>query len=825
MSNPNTKPDTTNRYRIEIDDMSCASCVARVEKTIKSLDGIQYASVNLLEGAAYVEGGDAEQVAQAVSKRGYPAHAPEPATHDERILRFAHKLSEDNQRDLQRILEESGASQLQWLDHGSCRFVASTHPADILLALRDREFEAHFIEATEDPHLVQERKARAGIRMAIRRALLAGSVGFGLMAAGMSGWLPGVEPDSPLTDPGGRGFWLLIALLCLFTMVYSGHNYYIGAWKQARHGQSNMDTLVALGTAAAWLASTVLILSPEFVPAGHRHLYLETSVLILAFLQFGHALEIRARARTGRAISVLVELAPKTAQVLRDGNEVELPASLLRVGDVLTIRPAETIPADGTVLEGESSVDESMLTGESIPVSKQAGDPITGATINQSGLLRARVGQVGDNTTLAHIIQAVKRAQMSKPPIGRLVDQVAAIFVPVVLVIAALTFFIWLFAGPAPQLPHALTTGIAVLVIACPCALGLATPIAITVGMGRAAQLGILIRNGEVLQTVTAITHLVVDKTGTLTEGRPRVTEIRCADGIDEATALLLAASLEQGSIHPLARAVVQSAEQRGLQLLPVESFTTDAGQGVTGRVDGRLLRMGRQEYIEQANIATDHTLPEHAERIAGEGASPVWLANEEQVLAVLGLRDPIRADTPAALKKLSDRDIEVVMCTGDHPHTANTVAAQLGIDKVRSRILPQHKADIVRDLQQQGHKVGMVGDGVNDAPALAQADVGFAIGSGTDVAIESADITLARDSLAGIATAITLSEATLRNIRQNLFGAFGYNTIGIPLAAGLLYPLSGWLLSPVFASAAMALSSVTVVTNANRLRFFKPVE
>jgi Cu+-exporting ATPase len=821
----NTSPASTKRYRIDIDDMSCASCVARVEKTIKALDGVHYASVNLLEGAAYIVGGDALQVAEAVSKRGYPAHVAEAANDHELVLQFDHNLNRTDQENLQQLLTASGAHHLQWLDDTRCRLAASAHPADILLALHSQNLAAHFVEDTEDPWLLQERKARAGIRAAVQRALLAGGIGFGLMAASMAGWLPAVEPTSTLTDWGGRGLWLFIALLCLFTMFYSGHTYYVGAWKQARHGQANMDTLVALGTAAAWLASVALILAPEFVPEGHRHLYLETSVLILAFLQFGHALEIRARARTGRAIGALIELAPKTARVLRDNVEIELPVSLLQTGDLFIVRPGEVIPSDGTVLEGRSSVDESMLTGESIPVAKQPGNPITGATINQSGLLRARVERVGEHTTLAHIIEAVKTAQMSKPAIGRLVDRVAAVFVPVVLVIAAITSGIWLFAGPVPQLPHALTTGIAVLVIACPCALGLATPIAITVGMGRAAQLGILIRNGEVLQTASAVTHLVVDKTGTLTEGRPAVTEIHCVENVDEKVALQLAASLEQGSTHPLALAVLQSARLHDLELLPVQTFHAEAGQGAEGQVDGQVLRTGRLQYLEQHGATANHALRKHAEQMAAEGASPVWLASGERVLAVLGLSDPVRTDTPAALKKLADRNIKVVMCTGDHPRTANAVAAHLGIHNVRSRVLPQHKADIVRELQQQGYRVGMVGDGINDAPALAQADVGFAIGSGTDVAIESADITLAGNSLAGVATAITLSATTLTNIRQNLFGAFVYNTFGIPLAAGVLYPLTGWLLSPVFASAAMALSSVTVVTNANRLRLFKPVE
>jgi len=414
---------------------------------------------------------------------------------------------------------------------------------------------------------------------------------------------------------------------------------------------------------------------------------------------------------------------------------------------------------------------------------------------------------------------------MSKPPIGRLVDQIAAVFVPVVLVIAALTFVSWLYFGPEPQLPFALTTAIAVLVIACPCALGLATPIAIMVAMGRAAQLGILIRNGDALQSAAGISHLLVDKTGTLTEGQPRVTELHCIESAGEARVLQWAASLEHASEHPLGRAIVASASERELAILPVQSFHAEAGQGVRGSVENRMLYIGHQQWIESRGISIDHVLKEHAGRMAQQAMTPVWLADQTQALAVLGLRDPVRKDSLAAVRALHTQGIEVVMCTGDHAETAQAVAQELNITSIHSRVLPEHKADVVRELQQQGFTVGMVGDGVNDAPALAQAQVGFAIGSGTDVAIESADVTLASNSLASVATAIWLSKATLRNIRQNLFGAFIYNTTGIPLAAGLFYPLSGWLLSPVFASVAMALSSVTVVSNANRLRLFKPVE
>lgn len=819
-------PITAGAYRIDIDDMTCASCVARVEKAIRTVDGVRKASVNLVEGAAYVVGGNAQAVANAIIDQGYPAKPAPSHRQDNVILTFPTRLTAEQRARVDSGLATVGtATRLHWRNDHQCEFRLQAHAGDYLLALEQAGLSATFTEDHEDPYSAQEQQATQQVRAAMRRALLAGVTGMGLMAGMMAGALPPVDSSTSLFDSGGRGFWLVTALICLATMIYSGHSYYIGAWKQARHGQANMDTLVAVGTAAAWLASMLLILVPDFVPAAQRHLYLETSVLILAFLQFGHALEIRAKARTGRAIGALVELSPRTAQLLYRDHEWTLPVSLLSPGDLFMTRPGETIATDAVVVDGQSRVDESMITGEPLAVTKTRDDKLTGGTINQAGALTARVTHVGSETTLAGIIEAVKQAQMSKPPIGRLVDRIAAVFVPVVLVIAVLTFVAWTLLGPSPALPYALTTAIAVLVIACPCALGLATPIAIMVGMGRAAQFGILIRNGDALQAAADITHLVVDKTGTLTEGQPRVTEIHCTESLGEDQALGWAASLEQASEHPLAQAILESARERGLSFPTAKDFASEPGNGVSARIDSHSLRIGRLEWLQDNGISADPALLNAEKAIAQAGVTPVWLADENATLAVLALRDPVRADTPAALKLLRSRGIKLVMCTGDHPDTAAAVGHELGIETVHSRVLPEDKAGIVAALQRQGHRVGMVGDGINDAPALAQADTGFAIGAGTDVAIENADVTLAGNSLASVADAISLSRATLRNIKQNLFGAFVYNSLGIPLAAGLLYPLTGWLLSPVFASIAMALSSVTVVSNANRLRLFKPME
>jgi Cu+-exporting ATPase len=581
-----------------------------------------------------------------------------------------------------------------------------------------------------------------------------------------------------------------------------------------------MDTLVALGTGAAWLSSALVIAAPRFIPG--NHLYLDAAVMILAFLQLGHALEARAKRTTSEAISSLVGLRAKTAWVIRAAGQVEIPVSLLRLGNRVRVRPGEKIPIDGVIVEGRTTIDESMLTGEPLAVVREVGDAVTGGTMNRSGTFVLKVTRLGEETTLARIIRMVKTAQMSKPPIGRLVDRIASVFVPVVILISLAAFFTWLALAPEPRLAFALTAAIAVLVIACPCALGLATPIAIMVGTSRAAAGNVLIRNSDALQTASTLTHVVVDKTGTLTAGRPTVTAILPAAAVSENEVLQWAASLESGSEHPLAEAVLVAQQQSGEPLRSLENFIAIPGRGVQAEGEGVRYLLGNDHFLVEQGLDLPVDLAAEAELQAAQGGTPVWLGRDSQVLGLLILKDPIRPDSAAAIQALQRQGITVVMCSGDNRATAEAVAREVGIAEVHSDILPEAKLEVIKDLQQQGYKVGMVGDGVNDAPALAQANTGFALGSGTDVAIENADITLTGDSLMLVATAIAISSATIRNIKQNLFGAFIYNVIGIPLAAGLLYPFTGWLLEPMFASAAMALSSVTVVTNANRLRFFR---
>ncbi|MEJ2454658.1 MAG: heavy metal translocating P-type ATPase [Candidatus Thiodiazotropha sp.] len=807
-------------YQLSVEDMTCASCVATVERAIRAVEGVEAASVNLVEKRAQVVGGDPRAVVNAVIDHGYDARLIDTqAASDSLLLRIEEPVGAAQERLLKAILAAHDPAAEITAKGELWQITTKWHPADLLIALEAEGARASLHEAIVDPYAEEAAKAAQEVRRSWQRALLAGLVGAGLMVLEMGGYAP-----SPAAS-GGQSFWLVVAIVCLFVMRFSGGHYYLGALKQAKHLSANMDSLVALGTAAAWFSSLLITLQPDGSLLRSEKLYFDASVLILAFLQFGHVLETRAKRTTSEAVGSLVGLAPKLGRVVRQGREAMVPVSLLRVDDRIRVRPGERIAIDGEVVEGEASLDESMLTGESMPVAKQAGDAVTGGTINRSGTLLFRVARLGEETTLAHIIAMVRQAQMSKPPIGRLVDRVSAVFVPVVILIALITFAVWQLVGPQPQMPFALTAGIAVLVIACPCALGLATPIAIMVGTSRAAQLNVLIRNSEGLQSASQLSHLVVDKTGTLTLGRPTVTGVHPVEDVDPSGLIRFAASVESVSSHPLAEAIVAHARAQGLEPDTVSDFRSHDGLGVEGRVAEKLVQLGGRHYLDALGIQPPDDLMRIAEKEAEAVGTPVWLMLDGELQGLLILKDPLRHDSKQAVSALAEQGVKVVICTGDNRATAEAVARSLGVEEVHSEVLPADKLAIVKALQQQGHRVGMVGDGVNDAPALAQADTGFAIGSGTDVAIHNADITLVGDSLANVSTAIAVSQATLRNIKQNLFGAFIYNVIGIPLAAGVLYPVTGWLLPPMFASAAMAMSSVTVVTNANRLRFFKPAE
>lgn len=632
----------------------------------------------------------------------------------------------------------------------------------------------------------------------------------------MAGWLPA------LATPAGQSFWIAAGLLTLAAMVYSGGHFFAGAWRQFRHHNANMDTLIALGTGSAWFYSMLVALFPASVPSLARHAYFEAAVTIVALVNLGSALESRARGKTSAAIRRLLGLQPKTARLVEGDRERDVPIATLGVGALIRVRPGEKIPVDGELVAGQSTVDEAMLTGEPLPVTKRVGDPVTGGTVNQGGGFVFRATRIGADTVLAHIVASVRQAQNSKPPIGRLADRVAAVFVPSVLIVAVLTALAWFNLGPEPRASYMLVTTLTVLIIACPCALGLATPISIMVGVGKAAEHGILIRDGAALQRAGQLTTIVLDKTGTVTTGRPTVTAVATAPGFEEAEVFRLAAGLEAGSEHPLAQAIVNAARERGLAVPPAERFEAVAGRGARGAVADQALLVGNRRLLEEHDVDAA-PLRAEAERWAAQGQTPVFVAVDGRSAGILAIADPPKPDSAAAIARLRELGLRVALLTGDHIATAQAIAAQVGIETVFAEAPPTAKADIIARLQAEGAVVGMVGDGINDAPAPARADVGLAMGGGTDVAIESAGITLARGSLRGVADAIAISRATLSNIRQNLVGAFLYNTLGIPLAAGALYPMTGLLLDPMLAGAAMALSSFTVVSNANRLRGFRP--
>ncbi|TCN81135.1 Cu+-exporting ATPase [Shewanella fodinae] len=655
-------------------------------------------------------------------------------------------------------------------------------------------------------------------RTRIIQSMLTLGVGIPLMLWGMAGGDMTVHSDS------SRWGWGLVSLLCLLLLISCGGHFYQGMWRALKAKSANMDTLIALGTGCAWLYSSAVVLFPSWFPDGTRHVYFEASVMIIGLINLGHALELRARGKTSEAVQKLLGLQANTALLVTENGDKAMPISDLKPGDILRLRPGDRVALDGEVVNGESLLDESMLTGEPMPVKKTQGSVVSAGTINGDGSLTYRVMVGPKDTRLAKIIALVQEAQTSKMPIGRLTDKIAGVFVPVVVVIAVLAALIWYLVGPAPQLSHALVVLTSVLIIACPCALGLATPMSIMVAVGRAAQMGVLIRNGEALQVASNVSCVVLDKTGTVTEGKPQLVAIHAIEDaeLDEAELIQAVASLEQQSGHPLAQAFLAAAKVRDTAVVEPQQFAYRQGQGIVGTINQQQWLVGNSKLLDAFDVAISPTAQSQLDDAASLGQTPVLAAKNGKLLAILAISDPLRADAKTALAALRQQGKKLVLLSGDNQHTADAVAKQLGIDQVIAGVLPDEKQAWVKKLQQQGEVVAMVGDGINDAPALAAADVGVALGSGTEVAIESADLTLLNPRLENLAQAFALSKATLGNIKQNLFGAFLYNSCGIPIAAGVLYPLFGVLLSPVIAGAAMALSSLTVVTNANRLRHQK---
>jgi len=659
-----------------------------------------------------------------------------------------------------------------------------------------------------------------------RRFWISAALALPVLIVAMADSLPG-HPLNALASSRAQTWYELV--LATPVVLWGGWPFFVRGWNSIIHRSLNMFTLIGLGVGVAYVYSLVATLFPGIFPDSFRGEggvvapYFEAAAVIVALVLLGQVLELKARSQTGAAIKALLGLAPKTARLVRkDGTEIDIPLDHVARGDTLRVRPGEKIPVDGVVLDGSSSVDESMISGEPIPVEKEPGARVTGATVNGTGTLVMRAERVGSETLLAQIVRMVSEAQRSRAPIQKLADVVAGYFVPIVVGIAAITFLVWALWGPAPRMAHAVINAVAVLIIACPCALGLATPMSIMVATGKGATLGVLFKNAEAIELLRKVDTLVVDKTGTLTEGKPKLVSVEAVGSYDANRLLRLAASLERASEHPLAAAIVKGAEERKIALAPVEAFESLTGRGVRGRVAGIPVALGNRKLLEE--IGVDLSASAHqAETMRADGQTVMFVAAEKQLIGLLGVADPIKQTTPEAIRKLHDDGIRIVMLTGDNKATAQSVARKLQIDDVEAEVLPQNKAAIIKRLQSEGRFVAMAGDGINDAPALAQAHVGIAMGTGTDVAMQSAGVTLVQGDLRGIARARSLSRATMRNIRQNLFFAFVYNSIGIPIAAGVLYPFFGLLLSPMIAAAAMSFSSVSVISNALRLRHFKP--
>ena len=817
-------PETILRpIDIPVLGMTCASCVGRVEKAIAAVPGVAAASVNLAAERAHVEltsDGQTAAVIDAIRKVGY-----EPL--ERRIeLTVAGMTCASCVGRVERALRATAgviSAQVNLAtERAQVQVLDGTDLGALTAAVAKAGYDARpTAEAT--PELAdREREAREAEIQGLKRNVITAATATAPLflvemgrhfVPGVHHWLAGAIGEQP---------WRLASFaLAAFVLFGPGLRFYRKGVPNLVRRTPDMNSLVVLGASAAFLYSVVATFAPGLLPAGADHIYYEAAAVIVTLILVGRLFEAQAKGRTSEAIKRLMTLQAKTARVEREGVALEVPIGEVRVGDVVLVRPGERIPVDGEVVGGGSFVDESMITGEPIPVEKAAGAAVVGGTVNKTGAIRFRATKVGAATMLSQIVRMVEAAQGAKLPIQALVDQVTSWFVPAVIGIATLTFAVWLLFGASPALSFALVNAVAVLIIACPCAMGLATPTSIMVGTGKAAELGILFRRGEALQSLRDVQVVAFDKTGTLTLGRPALTDLQVAHGRDEAEVLRLIAAVEGSSEHPVAQAIVDAAKSRELSIPPAEDFQSIPGFGVAAQVEGRTVEVGADRYMTRLGISVA-ALSAEAERLAREAKTPLYAAVDGELVAIVAVADPIKQTTAAALQALHAQGLKVVMITGDNARTANAVAEQLGLDDVVAEVLPDGKVAAVRDLQARFGRLAFVGDGVNDAPALAAADVGIAMGAGTDIAIESADVVLMRSDLQGVATALALSRAVLRNIRQNLVWAFGYNVVLIPVAAGALYPAFGLLLSPMVAAGAMALSSVSVLTNALRLRGFR---
>jgi Cu+-exporting ATPase len=797
--------------------MSCASCVARVERAITRQPGVESAAVNLAAETAVVrfEQAHLPQLLEAVRGAGY-----EPVLGSATIgvagMSCAACVGRV-ERAIRALPGVLGATVNLSTEAATVEYLPDTvSPERIAQAIREAGYEPAAQGQTPDATQARQALERAALRRDLRFAA-AFTLPLFLIAMG-----PMLLPGHALhaLASGTTGGWVQLALATP-VLFWAGRRFLTSGWTELSHLAPGMNSLVMLGSLAAYLYSLAALTAPGLFPAGTANFYFEASAVIVTLILLGRYLEALAKGRTSEAIRRLLRLAPKTARVVRAGGETEIPAEAVVPGDLIAVRPGERIPVDGTLSEGESRVDESMISGEPVPVRKGPGDEVVGGTLNQTGAFRYRATRVGADTVLAQIVRLVEDAQAGKPPIQRVADRIAAVFVPLVMTAAALTLLAWLWLGPAPSLSYAFVAAVSVLLIACPCAMGLATPTAIMVGTGRGASLGILFRKGTALETLARVDAVVLDKTGTLTQGRPGLTDLH-PFGLDEASALALAAAAERHSEHPIATAIVQAAQGRGLEIPTAEAVEAVPGYGIQARVDGRRVAVGAARFMERLGIPIE-TATDLAARLAAQAKTPVYVAADGALVAVLAVADPIKATSREAMARLKALGLELTLLTGDGRRTAEAVARELGIDRVVAEVLPAAKAAEVKRLQGEGRRVAFVGDGINDAPALAQADAGIALGTGTDIAVEAGDLILMTGDPAGVAAAVALARRTLRTIRLNFFWAYAYNVALIPLAAGAFYPWTGWLLSPMIAAAAMSVSSLFVVTNSLRLRRFEP--
>ncbi len=745
----NTEPTEASSQTLSllIKGMTCASCVASVEKALLSIEGVQSAQVNLAEQSALVKAN-------------------------------------------------------------------FTNPQPLLNAIQSSGYQAEILDDPAQQQAKQQAQLEALQKEHKQSALLGIALGAPLMLWGVFGG------NMMIRNSSDQMVWGGIGIICFALLLTAGRHFFINAWQALTHGRATMDTLVALGTGAAWFYSMLVVAWPQTFPDAARHVYFEATAMIIGLISLGHYIETKAKSNTNRSLQALLNLQPQQATLVTEQGDQSIAVADIQLGMSLRIKPGEQVPVDGIVNTGHSYLDESMLTGEPIPVLKEAGAKVAAGTLNQDGSLVITATGIGSQTMLARIIQMVRQAQSSKPAMARLADQISSVFVPIVVFIAILSAALWYLYGPDPKASYMLVVATTVLIIACPCALGLATPLSITVGIGKAAEMGILIRDANVLQTASQIDTVVFDKTGTLTLGKPSIQSLHVVQG-DENQLLALAYALEQQSEHPLAKAICDYAKQRNIRPVDISQFTNQRGRGLLADYQNQTVLVGSLAFMQEQGI--DLSMAESTlEKFAAQAWTPVAVAYRGMLQGVLAIADPIKPTSAQAVRKLNELGIHTVMLTGDHASVANAIAKELGISQVIAQVLPDQKAQHIQALQQQGRKVAMIGDGINDAPALALADIGIAMGSGSDVAIESAQMTLLNSSPTSVVSAIELSKATLRNMKQNLFGAFIYNTLGIPIAAGVLYPAFGFLLSPVVAGAAMALSSITVVSNANRLRWSK---